>query len=256
MKRTRPRVDLGIVLLGLLAIATLVLSGEALTAHSGAARAADSTPLPSFSPLSDAKHSPRPSRSPSSPASQAQTAAASTSPSASAHTVVVLGDGNSSGNSTDTWIGMAAKKLGWTDVVNLSAPGRGYVKQPRSCGSTPTPCANFEGSIGAVVEAHPDLVITFGGTADGDYDLTPLADQYYADLHKALPQATLVAVSPVTTLAPVPYYFTLNTHAIDTAATKAGALFVNVGQPGSGDGDSLSHAAQSAIAAKIVAALS
>ena len=168
----------------------------------------------------------------------------------------MLGDGNSTGSASEIWVGTVAEQLGWSHVVNLSAGGRGYVKAPRSCSSTPTPCANFEGSISAVVKAEPDVVVTFGGTADGDYDLTPVATRYFADLRRALPNATLVAVSPVTTQSTVPYYFTLNTRAISTAAKKSGAIFINVGQPGRGDGDSLSAKAQAAIADKIVAGLS
>lgn len=257
MKRTRRGVDVGTVLLGLLTCGTLVLSVAALRSHTGVpVSAAEPITHPSSSTTSTTGSSSPDAAGSGSPSASASAVAVSTSTSPSARTVVVLGDGNSTGSTSTTWIGSAATQLGWSDVVNLSASGRGYVKAPRSCSSTDTPCANFEGSIAAVVKAHPDIVVTFGGTADGDYDLTPLATKYFADLRRALPDATLVAVSPVTTQSPVPYYFTLNTQAIRTAAKKSGVIFINVGQPGRGDGAELSAKAQAAIADKIVAGLS
>jgi len=257
VKRTRRGVDVGTVLLGLLACGTLVLSVAALRSHTGApVSAAEPIAYPSSSTTSTTATSSPDAAGSGSPSASASAVAVSTSTSPSAGTVVVLGDGNSTGDTSTTWIGTAAQQLGWSDVVNLSAGGRGYVKPPRSCSSTSSPCANFEGSISTVVKAHPDVVVTFGGTADGDYDLTPLATKYFADLRRALPNATLVAVSPVTTESTVPYYLTLNTRAISTAAKKSGAIFINIGQPGRGDGANLSAKAQAAIADKIVAGLS
>ena len=256
MKKNRRRLDASLIVLTLLACGTLVLSVAALRSH--AARVAGSvltTDLPSLALPASAVASPSSPR-PAVSASRQPTPSRSSSQTSAMGTVVVLGDGNSAGDPTATWVGSAAQQLSWSHVVNLSASGRGYVKSPRSCSSTPTPCANFDRSIPAVVAAHPDLVVTFGGAADGDYDLTPIATQYFADLRRALPNATLVAVSPVTTLSPVPYYFTLNTHAISLSAKKSDVVFINVGQPGSGDGTSLSTRAQAAIAAKIVAGLS
>ncbi len=263
MKKARLRINLGSVMLGLLVVVTVALSAAALSPRpvpvaSSAVPAVPttSTPRPTTANRTPSvvSRTPSPAATSSTPAHPSPSASTTPSGTSSPLTVLILGDGVSSGAAADTWVGIAEKQLGWTNVVNLSSPGRGYVKRPLTCDTTP--CANFEGSIPAVVEAHPDLVITFGGTADGDYDLSPAATRYYADLHQALPNAQLVAVSPVTTLAPVPYYFTMHDQTISAAVEKVGGTFIDVGQPGSGDGPSLSGSAQSAIAARIAAALS
>ena len=258
MKKARLRINLGSVMLSLLVLVTVALSAAALSPRPvPVATSAAPVVLPTSTPTSaKASRTPRVTSTTPTPDHPSPSASSATTPSSSSSplTVLILGDGVSSGAAADTWVGIAEKQLGWTNVVNLSSPGRGYVKRPLTCDTTP--CANFEGSLPAVIEAQPDLIITFGGTADGDYNLSPAATRYFADLHQALPNAQLVAVSPVTTLAPVPYYFTLHDQTISAAIEKVGGTFINVGQPGSGDGPSLSSSAQAAIAAKITAALS
>lgn len=187
------------------------------------------------------------------PASTEPTDAPST-PVGGAGVVVVIGDSYSLGDPASTWVGTAATALGWSDIVNLSSPGRGYVAMPRSCDFDP--CAPFQGSIPAIVEAAPDVVVTFGGTADGDYGLSEAATAYFEALREALPDAELVAIAPVTTEDTAEYWLTMHAQSIGAAVEAVDGTMVDAGQPGVGDGDSLSADAQAEIAAAVVEELS
>ena len=165
-------------------------------------------------------------------------------------TVVIVGDSSSVGAPAQTWVGPAAEKLGWTNMVNLSSPGRGYIAAPRSCEFTP--CANFVGTLPLVKEVQPDVVVTFGGTADGDFSLKAPAASYFQALRAAFPDAELVAISPVTTDAQAPYWLTLHSQTIRAGVQGVGGTFVDVGQPGLGNGGTLSPEAHAAIAQKII----
>ena len=167
---------------------------------------------------------------------------------------MIVGDAYSVGSPLRSWVGPAAERLGWTNVVNLSSPGRGYIADPKSCEFTP--CANFAGTLPLVKEAQPDVVITFGGTADGDFSLKAPAASYYQALRAAVPDAKLVAISPVTTEAQAPYWLTLHSQTIRTGVQAAGGTFVDVGQPGLGNGATLSPEAHAAIAQKVIDRLS
>lgn len=243
---------IGLILLGLTAV---VLSALALTRFrpveaapapqpsrpvaSSAASSTAAAPSPSVVPSSSAPvASPSPSVTISSPAP------------ATGPAVVVLGDSFSLGEPSDTWVGTAAEELGWGPVTNLSSAGRGYITVPRSCDFEP--CATFAGTISAIAETEPDIVVTFGGTADGDYSLAEPAAEYFAALREALPGAELVALSPVTTEDPAPYFLTLHSRTIRAGVEAVDGTFVDLGQPGAGDGDTLSGEAHAEIAQLVV----
>lgn len=154
----------------------------------------------------------------------------------------------------DSWVTAAAEDLGWGEVINLASPGRGYLTAPRSCDFEP--CARFGGSVEAIVGAQPDIVVTMGGTADGDYALDDAPTRYFQALREALPEADLVAINPVTGDSPAPYWLTLHAQNIRTAVEAVDGTFVNVGQPGAGDGDTLTQETQDEIARAVVEALS
>lgn len=167
---------------------------------------------------------------------------------------VIIGDRYSAADAPDLWAEKAGEAIGWESMVNLSATGRGYIQKPDACEMSE--CANFRGSIDAIAEAGPDVVITFGGTADGDYDLSDAATQYYTALREALPDAELVAVSPVTTESEAAYWLTMHNRTIRSAVEAVGGTFIDVGQPGLGDGDQLSAEAQGEVAQAIIDELS
>lgn len=168
--------------------------------------------------------------------------------------VVVIGDSHSLADRPGTWVGAAAEELGWGKVDNLSSPGRGYVVKPRSCDFEP--CDNFVGSVSTIVKKSPDIVVSFGGTADGDRSIEQGANDYFKALRKALPEAQLVAINPVTSNAVVPERMAEHSRLIKRAVESVDGVFIDVGQPGVGDGQSLSKKTQAKIAGIVVQELS
>lgn len=245
---------IGLIVLGLVAaglsLAALLQHRTPRTAVVGTAstptgQAASRAPASPRNPL---ETSPEPSPTPSpTPTPEPP------SPTAPVVTVVIVGDSHSVGDPATTWVGQASGALGWTKVVNLSAPGRGFLAAPRSCDGSP--CTPFGGTVAATAAEHPDVVVTFGGVADGDLSITQPAADYFQALRAALPQAKLVAISPVTTDATAPYWLTMHTDSVRTGVEAVGGIFVDVGQPGLGNGNQLSVDAQAAIARAVVDAL-
>ncbi len=249
VNRTRLSV-VGLVLLGLLAA---VLSVAALLQNRGSV-VAEPAPTVSSGPTTPVLESGSPAPQPSvSPTVEPSPSVTASEPARVLPRVVVIGDSHSVGDPASTWVGSASQRLGWGEVVNLSSPGRGYVTTPRSCDFTP--CVNFERSIPLIVQAKPDIVVTFGGTADGDYNLKEPAASYFKALRKALPDAQIVAISPVTSGDTAQYWLTLHKRNIAAAVEAVGGKLVDVGQPGVGDGKKLSAKAQAEIADQVVAQL-
>lgn len=256
MRLPRDTTRLSIVGLVVLALLAVGLSVAALrqpgrvTATPAPAQSSTTVP-PTASPATDS--SPAQSSTPA-PSSASSSATPSSTP-VTPRTVVIVGDSYSLGASTQTWVGPVAEKLGWTTVVNLSSPGRGYLATPRQCDFVP--CATFEGTIPKVVESQPDVVVTFGGFADGDFSITALTADYYRTLRASLPGTQIVALSPVTTEAgPAPYWLTLHSQSIRDGVEAVGGTFVDLGQPGLGNGEALSAEAHAAIAQRVIDRLS
>lgn len=167
--------------------------------------------------------------------------------------VAVVGDSNSIGDPVDTWLGPVSDQLGWENVANLSAPGRGYITTPRACDASP--CAPFSGTVEAVAENNPDIVIIFGGVADGDVPITETAAETFADLRSALPEAEIIAISPVYSEETVPNWAPLHAASIQAGVEAAGGTYIDVGQPALGDGGTMTADAHAEIARIVIEAL-
>lgn len=227
--------NVGLVLLAVVAIG---LSVVAVVQHRGATPTS-AAPQPSTTVPAPVE------TTPVEPGTNATTDPAGTTPDGPA--VVVIGDGASVG---DSWVTQAAAGLGWGDVTNLSTDGRGFVASPTDCGFEP--CANFIGSIDAIVEASPDVVVTFGGTVDGDYSLEGPAADYFEALRAALPEAEIVAIAPIATDAEAPYWLTLHKRTITFGVESVDGRIVDVGQPALGNGDTITPDAYAEIARVVV----
>ena len=174
--------------------------------------------------------------------------------STSGDSIVVIGDEHSSVSNTQGWVNSVAEDLHWDSVIILSSPGSGYITSPATCDSTS--CSNFPDTIALAVNHDPDMIITFGGAADGDQDLASATAKYFAALHQAAPDAKLVAISPVTPADATPYWLGMHNRTIRAGVEAVGGTFIDVGQPGLGDGDGLSPESQAEIAKAITQALS
>lgn len=167
--------------------------------------------------------------------------------------IAVVGDSNSIGGPADTWAGLVGDELAWENVTNLSAPGRGYISTPRSCDDSP--CAPFGGTVEALAEVDPDIVIVFGGVADGDVPITETAAQTFADIRSALPEAEIFAISPVYSEEAVPNWAPLHAASIQAGVEAAGGTYIDVGQPALGDGETMSADAHAEIARIVIETL-
>ena len=246
MRRSGNFGKLGIVGLILLALVAAGLSVAALLQH----RNVPSNPQPTETPSVRPVQTPTPSMT-----SPATTPTPSPTPTTPTNLrVVIMGDSHSVGDPAQTWVGPVAEQLNWEPVVNMAAPGRGYLATPRSCDGSP--CTPFGGTVSAIADQNPDVVVTFGGAADGDFSITEAAAQYFQALRSALPDATLIAISTVTTEDQAPYWVTLHGQSVQAGVEAVGGVFVNVGQPGIGNGASLSAEAQAEIARLVIAQLS
>lgn len=238
---------IGLIVLGLVAVG---LSAAALLQH----RTVRAVPAATASPTSVA--TPRPTQTPTPTPTPKQTVSEtplSPEPVPSI-SVVIVGDSHSLGDPAETWVGPAAEKLHWDPVVNLSAPGRGFIASPRSCEGSP--CTPFGGTVDAIAKAKPEVVVTFGGIADSGADITDAAAEYFAALRKALPDAELVAISTVATRTQALSWVEEHSQSIRDGVESVDGVFVNVGQSGLGDGGALSSKAQAEIARKVIKKLS
>lgn len=242
MNHRRKLDRLSIVALALLGVSTAAVSAYALVQHRPA-----SGPAPSLLPGTSASASSSPSVAPT-------TTIASPTPTSPTGTVVVIGDTYSL-DAPEAWVAQVTSELAWTDVVNLSAAGRGFTREPRTCLEL-DPCTTFGGSVDLIVSYSPAVVVTFGGSADGNTDITDATVDYFTDLRAALPDAHLIAINPLTTRNEAPSWLTDSQEAIASATTDVDGHLVDVGQPGLGDGDALSAEAHAIIARAVVAELS
>lgn len=165
----------------------------------------------------------------------------------------VVGDSNSIDESTNTWAALVGDELAWENVTNLSAPGRGYITTPFSCDESP--CAPFDGTVEVLAEIDPDIVIVFGGAADGDVPITETAAETFADMRSALPEAEIIAISPVYSEETVPAWAPLHAASIQAGVEAAGGTYIDVGQPSLGDSGTMSAGAHAEIARIVIEAL-
>jgi len=247
---------LGLVALGLSAASVLRFrtaeGAEGTAVPATVSASASSSPVAVSSSPEPSTTSPRPSATSPSPSATETDDDQDEEPVAGGPSVVVIGDTFSMGE--DSWVAAVSDELGWGEVTNLSSPGRGYITSPRSCDLEV--CDDFGGTVELIASSAPDIVVTFGGTADGDYSITDAARTYFEDLRAALPDAELVAVTPVTGEDEAEYWLTLHRQAITAAVEAVDGTVVNVGQPGLGDGSELSAETQAVIAETIVDQLS
>ncbi len=234
----------GLTLVALLAVsltlAALLQGRPAASARAVPAPASTPTGLPS--PTTSATPTPAPTTSP--------TESPSATPSSKLTSVVLVGDATSLATGPDSWVKSTARALKW-EVTNLSAPGMGFAKVASKC---PSRCTTFKGVVPTIAETKPDVVVVFGGMADGDSPIGPDSRKFFTTLRKALPKAKIVALSPVMTSQGQLGWIRLHRNNIKAATAAVDGRFIDLGQPAFRSG-ALSATGQQQISKKVVSAL-
>jgi lysophospholipase L1-like esterase len=158
---------------------------------------------------------------PSAPTASATSVAAPASTLAPAPVAVFLGDSFTAGVGSTGGSGFTARvsdALGWRSVV-LGDGGTGFT----------SPRDPFSDRLPQVVKADPAFVIVQGGTNDGGTDTGTRAAQLFAELHKQLPHAVIVAVGPTQPTNPLYSQDRMNAarQQISAAAKAAGVPFID-----------------------------
>lgn len=219
-----------------LVVLSLVIVGFAL--RTPAAPVLDSGPATTAPAASSTAQSPQVSAS--APTSPAPSASPSPSPSASigqGSTVAFLGDSFAAGAGASApdkrWTTLVSTKNGWAET-NLAHAQTGYVQAGSLGTCTPKVCAPFTAVVPKAVAAKPRLVIITGGANDvnqGQSAVAAAVTQTVSELKAGLPDATIVVTNPWWDLRPTNPNLAGYTTTIRTAATNAGAIWAETGQP-------------------------
>lgn len=136
------------------------------------------------------------------------------------------------------WSTLVAEAQGWEET-NLAFGGTGYATAVDgetamdACGADY--CPSYAEVIPKVAEASPEVVVVSGGRNDVgrgiDYESI---SAFYRDLRSALPDAQIVAVSPVWDAREAPAELSAIADAVSEAVTAVGGTYVDVGQPFAG----------------------
>jgi lysophospholipase L1-like esterase len=164
------------------------------------------------------------------------------SPSKRTPVAVFIGDSYVSGagaNDQEHRFGLLiAKAMEWNEV-NLGRGGTGYVStvdgdlSKVACGLDY--CPSFLEMIPEALAAHPDVVVVTGGRNDLDDATDPTyaahVAEFFAELRRALPYVTIIALSPIWDDRPVPAGLLTMRTAIAREVTKVGGTYVDIGDP-------------------------
>lgn len=233
--------DIGLIALGVVALIVVVLAiRSGSTAVSGAPGTATpgtgSTTLGAGASGTDTPGTGTPSPSKSTSPSKTPTSPKTPTPTASAvQKAVFLGDGFTAAGATGkSWATLVSQSKGWQET-NLSVAGMGYLATPASCPQPP--CSNFAGMVSKVVASKPTVVVVAGGNADGDQDVAPAATSLFKALRAALPDARIIAVSPLSGYSAAPSWLKAHGPSIKAAVTSVQGEYLDLGQPLTGKPD-------------------
>lgn len=157
-------------------------------------------------------------------------AAASTT--AVSHPLVIafVGDdyttGSGASEKSKRFSSLVAASLGATEK-NVGDDGAGYAKKG-------TDGRTYSDLVAAVASDHPDVVVVTGGRNDSVADpdtLKAAVDAFFTALHKALPQARLIAVRPFWGDSDAPPEVTALGGLVEAAVTAAGGTYLDLPDP-------------------------
>lgn len=148
---------------------------------------------------------------------------------ASAPVVAFIGDSYSAGVGGDgtKWTSLVSAREGWQEK-NFAAGGTGYTVT-HGCGQAT--CLTYGQMVPQVAEAKPTIVIVSGGRNDpADFNPETVAKTFQT-IKAALPNAQIVATSPLWGAAEPPAYLASLAQVVQKSVTEAGGRYVDLGQP-------------------------
>jgi lysophospholipase L1-like esterase len=95
-------------------------------------------------------------------------------------------------------------------------------------------CVNYVEAAGEVIDYAPDLVIVSGGRNDRALPIATVrsnTDELFRELRAALPDATIVATSPVWHSTSAPDSLAVIGAAVEKSVTAAGGTYLDIGEP-------------------------
>ncbi|GAB4099255.1 SGNH/GDSL hydrolase family protein [Sinomonas halotolerans] len=160
--------------------------------------------------------------------------------------VAFIGDSYTAGSGPvpreGTWAARLARAEGWRSL-NVAVGGTGYLKEYRADRSRPCAgqlCSTYLTQAAEVVRAHPDVVIVAGGRNDGPATTPQLdasVDALYAQLRDGLPEAQIIALSPILGADDSPRALAGLRTAVRNAVVREGGTYVDLGAPLAGRPD-------------------
>lgn len=155
--------------------------------------------------------------------------AVKTNTSASGPVVVAVGDSILMGHglgSNESWIAQLAVQDNF-DLVNLASDGSGFV----TAGDNDD---TFADQIRAAIDRKANVVILSGSSNDlgqSDPGVKAAADAAVTELHTALPNARIIAVSGIWGDTNVPEQMRTINEAVEAAVSAVGGTYLRIGQP-------------------------
>jgi acyl-CoA thioesterase-1 len=162
--------------------------------------------------------------------------------------VVLIGDSYTAGTGASeagkSWASIAAASEDWS-LTNVARGGTGYVttvteNAMTACGLDY--CPSFGEMITPASESAPAMVVVSGGRNDSDLGASDEADAvttFYSELRAALPEAVIIAVSPLWDASETPDSLDEIAADVRAAALAAGGSYLDVGQPLAGRADAI-----------------
>jgi lysophospholipase L1-like esterase len=184
----------------------------------------------------------QPSAVPSTPQSSAAGTSTSATTATSRPIVAFLGDdwtkGVGASKKSKRFSTQLSNRLHFVER-NFGADGTGYAKSGPSDGP-------YVSRVKRVVDAHPAVVIVSGGRNDAsDYPATAAdaAKALFAELHRDLPNAKLIAIAPFWGDSDEPPELVAFAKAVQQAVTAVGGSYVDVPDPIHGHPEYMGNAA-------------
>lgn len=156
-------------------------------------------------------------------------------------TVAFIGDSYSAGTGSSGYNSrfttLVAAYEGWSSS-SFAYGGTGYLRQrngaSRETGCNSEHCPNYPAVLQAVKTYNPSIVFVSGGR--NDVGLPPnlvvsAINRFYTNLHAALPHARIIVTSPMWAYSDPPPQLVTIQAAVRAAARRAGATYLNLGEP-------------------------